>query len=1343
MTTATIPSVYDGSPQKTSFFYKVGPDILGGTALTTGLVTGYSNTKPAVFFKRLTELLNDPAQPIDFLRIKELPNYNTRYLMTSLGVVQDDVTGEWVLNKEQTKLLGDSLKQDKVLWDPAEGYVPGNVPAAAPVVTTAGTPVTSWATAPVTTPVMSVPPPVAPLPVPSVPVASTLSSAYGYDFYKANELTKNYTNAAYFDSKTLSFGKFGPSLADDWGVAPASGHVVIKWGFDDHKGTRIAHIRSVTGGGNAANQSTALVAHLQQRFINDYFVTHPELSRVIIDKKALAGNPKFEQMLKDAGWKETKAYYTTDKAGLTAFTNELDGDKAAWQKVATLPVAPLAVPAGAGANVTIPSTLVMPKATSKIAAPSFIYGYDKSALDAAYGSLVTNDLGVIASKGGDAQTYELVSGSVKGSWSISPSAKTVGWFDFTGTGDPVADAPGAFAMLRKIAEDAQNRSADFWVKPEVYDKVVGMRQMLLDAGGTETSYANLGTAIKMPAKDASKFVASLSSDTMAGLKVQTANPADYLIFDHAKALELFESQPTHEVLGPGRDATTFDIWKVGQAKSTYVTKDRGVTWQTIEGVPKGSMPLATVAQLQWFNEQGIPTLVVGKDVLAGTPKLAQFLIASGGKVVGETVSLDSTALNSAAKFLNKEHLPEMLGGTKLPYSIVDEMAAKGSSVVAALHDEVVSTSGLTRISTFTINGATVSTDWTRSTENIYWRSMGQTAASVGDRRATAVAQLRSFVTDMAQNANLGRLDVDARVFADVPNLRDVLAKFGATEERSADGSTFWSMDRARAEKLRTALDKDLGDLTVAPVGYAADQARLINWPAAENLTLDKADARAALGGQTRKAIFTDANGDQWLFKPGASGRGAVTDQATSELALRLGLPVPTAKVYTLNVAAVGQPENLVQGSLYKMLPNVKPVDLASLTPSQVQDVMRQSVLDWVVANDDAHAGNYLINAADDKVWGIDKSRAWVEFHQAHDVLNRASEGNLGGTPLIFKFFREAVADPSKLGAIHPSTITVTLRHLQEISDDEFKRIVGPVADAATMNPRYKNNPDKFLADMLDRKHSAASDFEQFFRTQIKDAMATDPSKVPAEWQAWLTKGGIFDLTATPQDLWKEEMADLDTKFGTYSPDVIRQKLSATVFQPIRSEITTYFSSGATGHQAGKYGSELIRPRLDRKGLSDTVKEWEDLNKWGLLHIVSGDPGPQDSYADAAFRKFWNPDTGTFRITHSTDRYGRGSAADPQRYVDGMNREGIRNLIGTAVGTHVQVAARDGVFYYIDLPYNQVFSAYALGYGAGSGEMEVLAADVRPEQVIAIRPASNRMDLDKLMSYNGPVISKVA
>lgn len=1200
-------------------------------------------------------------------------------------------------------------------------------------------------------------PPVAAAPGPSLAVpapTSGLGASYGYDASKANAMANESQWTALKTHESPPEAKFKTvSWADQW-----QNGTTIKWAEEQQGGARILRVRSIAHGQafSEANRAEAFVAAVTSRW-QEYLLANKDLERFVVDKKAIEGLAGVSKMLADAGFKETKEYWVITRDayfGKGGFMGSLYNDAATWTPSSTipssvpaqvLPTPPLPVAAAptepAVAIVVGPAVAPIAPATTGTAAPSFIYGYSKPDLDKAHASLADTALPADA-KG--ATPHKLTApGGVEAEWSVSPSGKTVGWSTLAVPAGVSSQAKvnAAFAQLRRIAGDMENRDGFLWVRPEVYDQVPGMRQMLLDVGGKETSFAALqGTAIQMSADQAKVLVAALDGDVMTGLAITVKDVAGYLGFDPLAIEKVFAQEP-HQAAGRF-------TWNIGGKQPSNLIKVKGTEahWTGVANGDDTTRALAAMGQLTWFVDHGIDDLVIDYDAYAAIPKLDKLLIGAGATVQGTALHLDAEALNTARKLIARDRLPVLLGGDPLPYSIVDELVAKGPDVVAAATAETIATTGLRTKAAFEVApGIQVTMGYTKSDTNIFWQSAEAGTANLGQARAAVAAQLHSFADQIAQSAGVQRLDISASVLKEHPNLRTVLRKYGA-KEVPPSGATegYLTLNRTQVGKLRHDLDKELAGF--APAGstqtYIGQQAALIVWPTADDLTVSvtTAQAKAKLGGQTAKAIFADKTGAQWLFKPGASGRGAVTDTAAAKLAELLGLNVPPVKTYTLMVDG-----KLTTGSLQKMLPKAKGMREAGIATAgqlnveQTRELMRHSILDWVIANDDAHMGNWLIDE-NGKLWSIDKSRGWESFGGRQDILSTASNGNGGGKPWLFQFWADAKKDPSILGKLKPQDLAVTLRKLRDLPDSTFEQLVKGVAPL-TRNPKYAGKPAQMVADMLKRKREAASDFERYFAGEVKALMA-DPAaraSVPKVWSDWAASPH-FNLDATPRDLWQERLSVLNSKFGDYTPQKAESLFNTTKLSRIRSEITSYFGGGASGHKSGQYGAELIRPRLIRNKMDAEVAEFQELTEWGLLNVVSGKASLSPGN-DALVRQYWDADKGTFRLTRTTDRFGK----DPRKYIEGYTREGLRDMVGTSVGRITTVAGGGGVVYYIEVPANQVFSGWIFGHGAGGvhgSENEFLVHDARVDQIVAIVDANyarTKMPLGDLMKYNGPVV----
>jgi hypothetical protein len=1164
---------------------------------------------------------------------------------------------------------------------------------------------------------------------------------YGYNATAAKDLAANATAATNTSLTTtlLNQTPITTTYESAWSTGPK-----IRWAEEQQGDARILRVRTITPA-SADVQANAIVAGLITQW-PAYLDAHPEVARLVINKGTLANTPGLSAMLADSGWKETKEYWVIGREKVGGLQMALQDDKAAWQAASAIPTS---VPAGGYTPLSGAPTVLT---------PSFVYGFDKAQQQAMIASLVDTNLGTVelaAGKTGTAgEAHSTVIGKATVEWSISPSGKTVSLNGVTfAPGSTMSEQVNSmFAAMQHLSSEAGNRAADgkLMVKPDVYHSAPGIESILADLGAKEETTVNLGEMIQMPNTVAKSLADSLAGDTMGSLKISAKTSHEYLGYNEGVATKLFEAEP----LNKGKGVMEWKTGLEGNAAKPTTTIAVSADGHTGEIVTMQADPsvatVALIAQLNWLVENGAGTVLIRNEVLAQANKVDKFLLALGGTVETGGIRLTDKALLDARAYLTKDTLPVIFGGKALPFTVVDTMIGNIKDIVVAAHTQTIATIKGATASTMLVGGREVKMAFTRSPSNIFWESVERGGASVGQSRSASVAQLRAFLQDVGQNATLERLDISMAVIRDQPGLAMVLRKYGAKEvAASGDHPAFLTLERGKANKLRADLDKEIAEGTPGSANFIGQQAALINWPVAEDLK----EVHVSLGGQTSKNVFEDAQGNRWLFKPGASGRGSVTDQATATLAEMLGLPVPPVRIYTLNVS--GKP---VAGSLQKMLPSVKEIrSVSEMTPKQVEELWQHEVLDRLVANDDSHIQNFLVDA-DGHMWAIDKSRAWESLggsKEALDINNLGQGGSDAMQPLFLKFWKQARQNPDLLKMVHPQTMAKPLRAVRAMDDAEYRRIVAAVAPL-TRNSRYAGNPEKMVADMIARKNSVATDLEDFISGQIK-TMQREGKTVPKEWADWVKNGGRFNLDATPKDLQAERMAVLDQKYGA-DPSKISQILGKAQFERLRDLMSSGFGSGSglshsaagqittgAGHLSGghKYGYEEIRPYVG-KAVSD---EWEDANEWAILHaLLDADTSwmPQGSNWAKTLRDYYNPETGKIRIIRSTNGYGTA-----QKSYEGYSRDGFRNLFSTAIGSHVQVAGNK-VWIYFDVEPRQCFTYYGFGYGLGGGEAEIALADPKIEQVVLMRNINNPIGGNprgplsaaakkELMDYNGPVV----
>lgn len=1201
--------------------------------------------------------------------------------------------------------------------------------------------------APLTVPVAAAPPPVPTVAAVAAvaPPASGMGDVYGYDHAAAKAMADTLSSGPSVKTAILNDTPLTKTYESTW----ASG-VAVKWAEEQQGDARILRVRSlkaVDPTATAATKANTLVASLMAEW-PAYLGTHPDVARVLINKTALTDTAKLGDMLKDAGWKETKEYWVLGRDGIGDMSVALDADKAEW---AATNVIPTSTPAGgwSGALPTTPS-------------PSFIYDYNPATHQSLYGQIVDKDIGPLDLGGGVGQGHELTVGKIKVTWSTSPSGQTIliGKIEVDPTAASHEKVDATMAAFQYLAEKMAGRTGNFMIKPDLYQTVPGLAQIMKDAGATEQATAKIGDVIQMNAAEATVLATALKTDNMAGLSISISTSSEYLSYNKDLAATMFGKEPAD--LGKG--VLRYETGATGAAKTAEariaLSADGKVGELTdIKAAP--SVATITVAgQINWFVQHGATDVLISNSALAKVPKLDKYLVSLGGKIENGGIRLTDKALYDTRSALVKNALPVPLGGDpkSFAFSVMDSMIAAPNEVLQAVHSELVADVGAKTVSEYLVGGRKIKVSYAKSNGNIFWEAVDRGDASIGQARSASVAQLRTFLNDMGQNASLQRLDVGLDVLADQPGLRDVLRKYGAKEVAATSGHpAYLSLERPNAMKLRKDVEKELGGtFGSGPVGstptFIQQQAALIEWPVADEL---KASTKA-LGGQTAKNVFVDAKGNEWMFKPGASGQGGAADKAAAEIAALMGLPVPPVRLYTLEVNG-----KLVQGSLQKMIPGAKGIEhtpLSSLTAAQQAALWQHSALDWVIANDDAHVGNWLIDP-DGNFWGIDKTRAWKTFGDPRrDVLDIASNGQGGSdimAPSFFKWWRDAKKNPALLQQVHPTTITKPLRALREVDDATYRSIVTPFAKiAADGNPKYKGDWAKMVEDMVARKNSAPVDLEQFIAKNLTE-MKRAGTAIPAEWDQWLRSGGKLNLDATPDDLLRERLlANQTTYHLPTDAKGLKAQISSGKFSKVQGMMTSGYGSGVQGATSGAgkvafgaghkgargYGYEKVRPTLrSTPAGAQLAAEWEAINENLIIHaLFDTDTSWAPSDWVKRVRDYYNPDKGTIRVIRTTSGYGT-----PQKSLEGYTRDGFRNLFSTALGAHVNVGGH-GVNIYADVEPRQIFTSPFAGFG--SGESELAVADMRIDQVVYIADDSHRLssgyttDAKVVMGYNGPVVS---
>jgi len=264
----------------------------------------------------------------------------------------------------------------------------------------------------------------------------------------------------------------------------------------------------------------------------------------------------------------------------------------------------------------------------------------------------------------------------------------------------------------------------------------------------------------------------------------------------------------------------------------------------------------------------------------------------------------------------------------------------------------------------------------------------------------------------------------------------------------------------------------------------------------------KPAGKAQVGGAHEKEFWTDENGEKWLFKP----IGKKADEFIAhgeEAAYRIGRLIDPDVIEVRTIRLNGR-----TGSIQKWRTDLnddfdfRATLPENLTTLELEQVQREHVIDWLVANHDGHSKQF-IRARDGHVYGIDKGQAFKFLGQDRLALDyHPNQVHGEQEPYYNTVFRAA-----KEGRVQfdPSATLRAIEEVEKISDEDYLAILHPYAEG-----RFDGDKTKvrhFYDQALERKHNLRRDFESYYRDVLNDpqfrfTQAVQPGKAkrfgPAE-----------------------------------------------------------------------------------------------------------------------------------------------------------------------------------------------------------------------------------------------------
>lgn len=266
------------------------------------------------------------------------------------------------------------------------------------------------------------------------------------------------------------------------------------------------------------------------------------------------------------------------------------------------------------------------------------------------------------------------------------------------------------------------------------------------------------------------------------------------------------------------------------------------------------------------------------------------------------------------------------------------------------------------------------------------------------------------------------------------------------------------------------------------------------WDAQEQAKKFTPAGKANVGGAHEKEFWTDEHGQQWLFKPASKKADAFIAHG-EEAAYKIGRLIDPDAIEVRTMRLDGR-----TGSIQKWRKDLKEdFDFRNTLPEQLttlelEQIQREHVIDWLVANHDGHAKQF-IRARDGHVYGIDKGQAFKFLGQDRLALDyHPNQVHGEQEPYYNTIFRAAREGRVRFD---PAVTLHAIEEVEKISDEDYLAILRPYAEG-----RFGKDTTKvrhFYDQALERKHQLRRDFETYYRDVLNDpqfrfAQAVQPGK---------------------------------------------------------------------------------------------------------------------------------------------------------------------------------------------------------------------------------------------------------
>lgn len=247
--------------------------------------------------------------------------------------------------------------------------------------------------------------------------------------------------------------------------------------------------------------------------------------------------------------------------------------------------------------------------------------------------------------------------------------------------------------------------------------------------------------------------------------------------------------------------------------------------------------------------------------------------------------------------------------------------------------------------------------------------------------------------------------------------------------------------------------------------------------------LFKFQGKADIDEAHTKYFFTDRKDEKWLFKPVSEEFRGYGDEVAYKIGRLIDPDAVEVRFIELDVPGRGR----LKGSIQKWRTDLmkefdfRDIPVEQLTASELEQLQREHVIDWLISNHDAH-GKQFLRLKNGRVLGIDKGQLFKYLGDDRLALDYHPNQGFGEKEPFYNTVMRAWRD-QKIEMDLQATYRA-IRELEKISDDAYREILRPYAEQ-----RFTGKPLKmkqFYQTALDRKNSLRRDFESFYTELLRE-----------------------------------------------------------------------------------------------------------------------------------------------------------------------------------------------------------------------------------------------------------------